>query len=56
MCGQGRWSRRGGSTIASVSVAIVLFLSLRTEVEEQKGSSATVYMTVVAHLLGSRTL
>ncbi len=32
MCGRGRWSRRGGSTIASVGVAIVLFLSLRAEV------------------------
>ncbi len=32
MCGQRGWSRRGGSTIASVGVAIVLFLSLRAEV------------------------
>ena len=32
MCGRRGWSRRAGSTIASVGVAIALFLSLRAEV------------------------
>ena len=40
MSGQRGWSRRGGLTIATLGVAIVLFLSLRAEVVRGEGWDA----------------